>query len=180
MSYPFSVPIIPRSDAVLVCIPIDYIPFFRTFFESMQRRQTWRTDADFITAYQVFAQIEVDMTNGCISDLIESNNRLYRLLDAALFGRSYTLADDDPLTIYPVIPAVPVLTLGAQPSLLSRAKRINEVVENALNGDIFADLSNNTSMRAQLQTIIEKLETSGGALDDDMLAQLELIVGLLA
>lgn len=70
MSYPFTAPQNISTDSVLVCVPVDYIPFFRTFFEQMQRRQTWRSHADYAAAYQVFAQIEVNMVSGCIADLI--------------------------------------------------------------------------------------------------------------
>lgn len=169
-----------ESACYLVPIRAALIPFVAGSLRQLEVREAWQSEADYESAYNAIAEFEACIMKACLDDYIESNRQIYRLLDVALFGRSYTLADDDPLTIYPVIPAVPPLALGAQPSLLSRAKRMNEVMENALNGDTFTDLQNATSMRAQLQTIIEKLEASGGALDDDMLSQLQLIVGLLA
>lgn len=169
-----------ESACYLVSIRAALIPFVAGSLRQLEAREAWQTEADYESAYNAIAEFEACLMKACLDDYIESNRQIYRLLDVALFGRSYTLADDDPLTIYPVIPAVPVLTLGAQPSLLSRAKRTNEVIENALNGTTFTDLANSTSMRGQLQEIIEKLEAGGGELDDDMLAQLQLIVGLLA
>lgn len=168
------------TPCYLVPIHAALLPFVAGSLRQFEAGAEWQTEADHEAAYNAFAEIEACMTKFCADELIESNRQIYRLLDTALYGRTYTLADNDPLTIYPAIPLVPLDTLGSTPSLLSRAKRMNEVLENALNGDTFTDLGNSTSMRAQLATIIEKLEASGGALDDDMLAQLQLIVGLLA
>ena len=45
---------------------------------------------------------------GGMNELVESNNRLYRLMDTALNGRVYTVDSTEPLLITPAIADVPI------------------------------------------------------------------------
>ncbi len=102
----------PDGAYALLCIPVSFIPFFRRFFEDLQVRQRWQTREDWYQAYQVFATMESQLMSGCLTDLVESNNRLYRLLDSALNGTVYTADGATPPAVTPEIPAAPATPDG--------------------------------------------------------------------
>lgn len=170
-----------ESRCVLVPLHLALVPFVAGALRELETRRPWQTDQDHEAAYNAVAEIEATMLNTCLEELVEGNKRLYRLLDGALYGRSYTVADEDPLTIYPEIPLVPN-TEAELPGLVTRFQRIEHVIDNGINGTYYAgEYESNTSMRNQLAVIIEILQTQGqGSLDDDMLQQLITIAGLVA
>ncbi len=89
-SYEFPSVAYNQDHYALVCVNIALIPFFRLFFAHMQERYSWKSRDDWLLGYQAFAEIEEMLMAGCLTDLVESNNRLYRLLDSALNGTVYT------------------------------------------------------------------------------------------
>jgi hypothetical protein len=82
-----------------------------------QLRGYWQTEEDYEQGYNAFAELQVAMSGRCITDLVESQNRIYRLLDTALNGVVYTASGDVPPLVTPEIPAVPVGDIGAAPGL---------------------------------------------------------------
>lgn len=178
---PFSFPIGYReTTCYLVPVRAALIPFLAGALRIYEAREAWQTEADYNAAYNAFAELEASLMKNCIDELVESNRQIYRLVDSAFYGRTYTVVDSDPLVVAPSIPAVPDATLGGIPGTLSRLKRINELLENALLGYQFDDLPTRAGMIAMLEIIISELQVPDATLDDEMLAKLAEIAGLLA
>lgn len=97
----------------------------------MQRRYPWRTREDWYNGYQAFAELEEMLMNGCLQQLLESNNRLYRLLDTALNGTQYSAAGD---VITPAIPAVPPDSATATNAMRAHISRMWQLLENDIAG----------------------------------------------
>lgn len=166
----------------LVPIRAALVPFVAGALRQLESREAWQTETDYEAAYNALAEFEACMTRLCVDDLIESQRQIYRLLDVALFGRGYVadVGPDGETIITPEIPATP--NTGAQlPGLIERAAKLERLMDNAINGTFYQDYESNTSMRVEIVRIREILEQQGtGALDDDMLGQLQIIAGLLA
>jgi hypothetical protein len=118
------------------------------------------------------------MTLTCVQDLVESNNRLYRLIDWSLNGRVYDAGDSPPDSITPAIPDVPNTDISS-PGMVRTQVVIRNMLSNALNGDVNDDFSILPSIRDQLQSIIDGLAADDTSLED-VLSELEIIAALLA
>lgn len=119
-NYLFPITAYQADNCTLLCVNTALIPFFRLFFADMQKRDRYATRDDWWHGYQAFAELEEMLMSGCVQQLIEGQNRLYRLLDTALNGVAYT-ATTDPATqittITPDQPVVPATTVGVAPGL---------------------------------------------------------------
>lgn len=137
----YTCPDLTNAPGALLCVPIPLIPFFRQFFAEMQRTYPWRTRDDWYRGYQAFAQMEETLMAGCLTDLVESNNRIYRLLDTVLNGAGYfstpNPADPDRPLIYPDIPATPPVQTTHGYALRAQIARIYQLMENAATGAEF-------------------------------------------
>ncbi|NTV62574.1 MAG: hypothetical protein HGA65_03425 [Oscillochloris sp.] len=94
----------------LICVNTAFIPFFRIFFAEMQDRKRWATREDWWRSYQVIAEMEEMLMTGCVTQLIEEQQRLYRLIDSIFNGAIYTATTNQTTnitTISPDIPAIP-------------------------------------------------------------------------
>jgi hypothetical protein len=152
-----------EANSALLCVPIAFLPFLRRGYEVLQERDTWYNRETWWRAYQIAAWIEEQALMGCMNDLVESHERLYRLLDRAINGTEYTTAPDPDtpgeVLITPEIPEVPPTTPAIAPGLLARLERLIAIQDNFANGRIYlpdgnnpADpqLDNAVSMRQQL------------------------------
>lgn len=54
---------------------------------------------------------------GCLTDLVESNRQIYRLIDTIFNGTTYTTDSATPPTVTPAIPAAPANAVGDAPGL---------------------------------------------------------------
>ncbi len=106
MRYTFP-PDYSERTCYLVPINVTLIPMVAGALRFFEKRGSWETEQDYEQGYTAFAELQVCLMKACIDDLVESNNRLYRLLDTALYGRVYQLVTTEPLTITPEIPPVP-------------------------------------------------------------------------
>jgi hypothetical protein len=146
---------IEGEETYLIAINASLVPIVSGLLARMSNRYEWLTDADYEQGYNAFAHLRGCMLSCPLSELLESNNRLYRLLDRAYFGTEYSLITNEPLVIEPPISAIPE-SEAVWPGTIYQ-------LEDA---------------RTKLQAIIDKLET-GGELDADMLEQLTIIAGLI-
>lgn len=113
-------------------MPIPLIPFFRQFFAEMQRRYPWRTREDWYHGYQAFAELEEQLMSGCLQQLIDSNDRIYRLLDSTLNGTQYS--ESGAGVISPAIPTTPISTTNATNAMRAHISRIWQLLENDIAG----------------------------------------------
>lgn len=161
----YTCPDLADAPGALLCVPIPLIPFFRRFFADMQRNYTWRTREDWYNGYQAFAQMEETLMAGCLRDLVESNDRIYRLLDTALNGTFYS-STPDPETEQPIIiPPIPTTPPGEVTSFLAlraQVARLRQLAENAATGAQFGadsaldgtvSLDYDGSWRARLEAV---------------------------
>jgi hypothetical protein len=142
----------------------------------LEEPRIWE-EADYEQAYHAIADMEATMTLTCVADLVESNNRLYRLLNWSLNGQVYDAGDDPPTTITPAIPVVPNTDISS-PGVVRTQVVIRNMLSNALNGDINSDFDITPSIREQLQSIIDGL-TADDTDIEDIVSKLEIIAALL-
>lgn len=179
MASAFQFPLIDETtECALLVLPLPLLPFALGALGQLQAREYWQTDADWHAAYEAIAEIEANAMQSCVSDLIESNNRIYRLLDAAMFGRVYSVVSGDPLEIEPAIPDVPDMT-AINPGLVSRIALIEKCLDNAMNGTQYTEFSATPGIRQKLQELID-IASQQGQLDDEMLGKLIEIAALMA
>lgn len=150
----FPTPVEPARSYV-ICIPAELVPLVSGLFAKMCERRVWATDEDYEEGYNTFAHLRGCMLACSMKQLLESNDRLYRLVDRAFFGTEYSLVSNEPLVIEPPISAIP---------------------ESAINWP--GQLWQIEDARAKLQQLID-LQTTEGNVDADMLEELIKIAGLL-
>jgi len=153
------------------------LPIIAGRIAELEEERIWIV-ADYPAAYQAIAQFEACMSVTCLSDLLESNDRIYRLIDAGLFGRVYDAGDNPPLTITPVIPSVPDLDF-ANPGALGKLEHIDQGLQSFVGGIDTPNYSGTPNVLSLLQQVIDALGTEDADIGS-LLTQLELIAGLLA
>lgn len=168
----------PPYDCELAVFPVAVVPFALGALEERTKRFIWASDADWLRGEQLVRSLQVSLLTGCLDELLESNRQIYRLFDAAMFGRVYTVVTSDPLEISPAIPDVPDMT-AANPGLVARIALIEKCLDNAMNGTQYTEFSDTPGVRAKLQELIDVIQQTG-QLDDEMLEQLVQIGLLLA
>ena len=167
------------SRCYLVAINAALVPLVAGALELFQQRYAWQTDEDYERGYNAFAALRACMMRTCIDDLIESNDRLYRMLDTAIFGRQYSVISTDPLEVSPAIAPTHDLVIEDNASALGRMETLQQLLDNALNGTETPQFDRADGVRDLLEQIRDSLATNG-ELDDDMLAKLIEIAALLA
>jgi len=113
----------------------------------------------------------------CAVDFTKSVDRLYMLLDSALYGHTYT-AEGEPLVITPTIPDVPD-TEAFPGGLLDMTLRSYEMLNNSLNGVVTAEFTDVDSIKARLQAILDAINADN-ELEAEQLAELIQILAALA
>lgn len=102
-------------------VPIDaaLVPIIAGTMRKFFDRGVWESGDDYEAGYNAFAQLLANMATVTLSDLVESNRQIYRLLDAALNGTAYSASTDQAgaTTVTPAIPAAPANEVGAAPGL---------------------------------------------------------------
>lgn len=164
------------KGCALVAIDMTLLPIVAGKLRELEEERSWEQQ-DYQQAYRAIADLESCMTSLCVQDLVESNDRLYRLIDAGIFGRVYTAGAEPPGTITPVIPAVPDLSF-ADPGALSKMERVSQLLQSRLNGDDTPNYSGTPNIPALLQAIIDALNADDTNLEG-ILAALEQVVILL-
>lgn len=163
----------------LVAINASLIPYVAGALRFFEKRGTWLTDADYEAGYNAFAELQVCMMKLCVDRLIESNDRLYRMLDTAIYGKTYEVITTDPLVVDPPIGAVHALAFDDVNSILGRMEDQRQLLQNALNGTETPNYDRANGVRDLLEQLITAVQ-AGETTDEDMLAQLVQIAGLLA
>lgn len=105
------------EECIIIAFDKSLLPMIAGALRPFEKRYSWVSEEDYELGYNAFAQVQADMANNCLNELIESNNRLYRLLDTALNGTVYSATGDSPPVVTPAIPAAPPAEIGAAPGL---------------------------------------------------------------
>lgn len=134
---------IDELDGFFVFVPSSFIPIWAGTLGELSQRWVWYSDDDWAIAYQIIARLRACMLTCPAKELIEGNNRIYRLLSSAMFGTVWSVASTEPLVIEPSIPDVPDMSLQLPGNLAQ--------IQDA---------------RAKLQTIIDSMASD----DEDIAA----------
>jgi len=178
MKYIFPADYEERS-CYLVAINASLIPMVAGALRFYEKRGTWRNDADYESGYNAFAQLQACFMKCCIDDLIESNDRMYRMLDTAIYGTAYEVTSSEPLVVEPIIWPTHALTIADPESILGRMEDQRQLLENALNGIDTPTYSRPDGIRDLLEQLIVAAEAESN-LDPEMLAKLAEIAVLVA
>lgn len=168
-----------QRTCYLVAINASLIPIVAGLLRQLEVRGVWETEQDYELGYNAIAELESVFMKLCIDNLIESNDRLYRMLDTAIYGREYAIASLDPLTVEPAINPTHVLLIENQDSILGRMDTQRQLLENALNGTITPQYARPQGARDALDQILLALQEQQ-TLDPEILAKLAEIALLVA
>jgi hypothetical protein len=166
-----------ENNLSLVTVPKAAIPFFRRLWEILQDRSTWYDRESWFRGYQVAAWLEEMLMTNAFTDLVEGQNRIYRLLDTALNGTEYTATPDGfgGYTFEPEIATVPPVSASAPNALRAHVGRLWRLVENSTSGATYGAgagidgapaLGDDQSDRAALRELLDQVETLLGDIKD--------------
>jgi hypothetical protein len=179
MRYTFPSDYAERSCYV-VAINASLIPLVAGALKHFLERRSWHDDAEYELGYNAFADLQRCMMKCCIDDLLASNDRLYRMVDTALYGTEYTIEATDPeLIVTPEISATHDLTIEHADSILGRMEDMRQLLQNGLNGTETPNYDRANGVRDLLEQLITAAEAES-ELDPEMLAKLAEIAVLLA
>jgi hypothetical protein len=135
----YSFPATYGTKCYLVPIDAALVPLVSGALNKFQEQYVWETREDWQQGYNAFAQLQGALVNNCLIDLVESNNRIYRLLDTALNGTQYTSspnpADPERPLVEPAIPASPATVAPTSAAALrAQIARLWQLSENAATG----------------------------------------------
>lgn len=157
------------GNYALLSVNIALIPFFRLFFADIQKRSHYATREDWYRSYQAFAEIEEMLMSGSLQQLIEGQNRLYRLFDTSFNGVVYTATTDQDTqitTVTPDQPVVPAATVGVAPGLRRQLLDMQGIINAGWFGiggqpATLADVVNSLRVGSagQKQTILDTLRS---------------------
>lgn len=177
------------APCVLAPINVRIVPYVAGALAKYEKPAAWATFDDYRAGYNAIAEVQACMTALCARDLVQAQERLYRLLDTALLGTAYSVTGTDPDTLEPIIsppiPDVPATT-AVLPGLVQRVARLEALLDNAYNGTLYLEYDQTPSLRQELENIrtqLAQLNTeldTKGELDDDMLIELGKVVLALA
>ena len=160
----------------LVPIDIALLPIVAGMIAPLEDEWVWQ-EGDYPQAYRAVADLEAVMTQLCVAELVESNNRLYRLINYSLNGQVYEAGDNPPDSITPSIPDVPNTDISS-PGMVRTLVVVRNMLSNALNGDINSDFALSPSIRELLQGIIDAFSADDADIGE-IISQLEAIAVLL-
>lgn len=163
----------------LVAIPKPLVPFVGGLMRILEQRGFWATQADFVRGYTAVTEFERCLMATCLDVLLQQNDAMYRMLNTALMGVAYTTVSTDPLVVTPAIAPHINLDIHDEDSFMGRIDRLTQMLDNRIAGTdtpLYADLP---GLKQQLQSILDAIG-SGDTDVSSILAQIELVVGLLA
>jgi hypothetical protein len=167
-----------QNGCYLVPLDAALVPHVAGALRRLEERGYWVSDEDHERGYNAIAAVYISMANNCLDELIEAQNRLYRLLDTNLSGTEYLASEiNGVITVLPAIPPAPLAPLR---SIHSRLERLEYLLDNAYNGGVYLpDFGDTDSIRDLLRQLITSVQQTDD-LDDDQLARLVEIATLLA
>lgn len=172
------VPPDPPDVCELAIFPVAVVPYALGALEARAPRHIW-ADEHYVRGEQLIRRLQLALLCGGLQELLESNNRLYRMLDTAIYGVGYTVQSTDPLVVSPEIPPQRTMGIYDDSSILGRMESLKQLLENALNGTETPQYDRANGVRDLLEQLITAIQNSG-QLDDEMLAKLAEIALLVA
>lgn len=167
-----------EEPCYLVSIPKPLVPYVGGLLKMLENRGFWASEGDYVRGYTATIETEACLMSTCLNVLLQQNDALYRLLNTALLGETYTTVSPDPLVITPAIDPYVSLAILDQDSLIGRIDRLTQLVDNRLAGTETPLYDTLPGIKQQLEDIIAAL--AEGTDLTDVIANLEAIALLLA
>jgi len=167
------------APCYIVAINEMLVPYVAGMLQIMEKRGFWASDSDYEQGYNAVVALEGCMMATCLTDLIASQDRMYRMMNTAIFGQLYDVTIGPPLVVTPEIAPAVTLDVLDRDSIMGRLDRIAQLVDNAINGTETPLYTYSPSVKALLQSIIDAI----GADETDLssiLSELETIALLVA
>lgn len=158
------------------CVAV--VPFALAALEHRIPRYVW-TEESYLRGTQLVRSLQLSLICGGLKEITDRQDALYRMLDTAMFGTTYSIIESDPLEVEPVINPTHGLVIEHADSLLGRMEDSRQLQQNALNGTETPLYDRANGVRDLLEQLITALEASDD-LDPDMLAKLSEIALALA
>lgn len=159
------------------------IPYLLGSMWTREQRYHWITADDARDGRQMLAKQGAAMLLGAADRIIESVDRVYRLIDVVNNGAVYTYSGlgtlASPYVYSPGLPVVPSAAPGDEPSVKFSLEKLLRLQDNLTNGTTYGDAPDDRNFRQQLDDIKAALE-SGESLDPEILAELVQILAALA
>lgn len=169
----------PPDTCEIAIFPVAVVPYALAALESRATRYTWDDDS-YLRGNQLIRSLQMALLCGGLKEITERQDSLYRMLDTALFGRTYEVLETIPeLIVAPAIEPTHDLAIENEDSIFGRLEDSRQLLQNALNGTITPNYDQPIGVRELLDLIKTAVE-AGGSLDDDMLAKLAEIALALA
>lgn len=168
-----------EQPCFLVAVPRPLAPYVGGLMRIAEYRGFWSSDDDYYRGYTAVIEFEGCLMATCLQDFIRLQESQYRMLDLALFGKEYSVVDEETGNVTPGIPLVHEAIFNADFGVLAGVDRLTQLVDNTVNGTATALYSYDPSVKALLQSIIDAL----GAEDTDIgevITKLEVIAALVA
>jgi len=162
----------------LVAIPRPLVPYVAGLLKIGEQRGFWASEVDYTRGYTAIIELEECLMTTCLDVLLQQNDALYRLVNTALLGVSYTTVSEDPLVVTPAIAPHVNLDIHDQDSLMGRIDRLTQLLDNRLAGTDTPLYSDLPGIKQQLQTIIDNMSTDDTDLTT-IISDLEAIALLL-
>jgi len=167
-----------EQPCFLVAIPRPLVPYVGGLLKILEQRGFWQSEGDYLQGYTATLELEACLMSTCLTDLLEQQNALYRMVNTALFGVTYATVTVNPLVVTPPIAPHVTLDVHDQDSLLGRIDRLTQLVDNRLAGTDTPLYSELPGIKQQLEEIIAAI---GEGTDlTEVISQLEGIAVLLA
>jgi hypothetical protein len=162
----------------IAVFPIAVVPFALGALEYRIPRYVWADDS-YLRGVQLVRSLQMALLYGGLREITDRQDALYRMLDVAIFGTSYTVVSDDPLIVEPLVSPTHTLDILDDTSILGRLELQKQLLENALNGTETSNYDRVNGVRDLLEAIQAAIEAETD-LDPEMLAKLAEIALALA
>lgn len=163
----------------LVAVPRPLVPYVGGLLKILEQRGFWASSTDYLRGYTAVIELEECLMTTCLDVFLRKQEALYRMLDTALYGKVYEVVSEDPLVIEPGIPDVHEAIFQPDFGIMFQLDKLTQLTDNSLNGTEVPLYDNPPSIRDKLEEVRQAILDSAGD-DSDLLAELEIIAGLLA
>lgn len=165
------------SEIAGFCVAV--VPYALGALETRATAHTWSEDS-YLRGNQLIRSLQMAMLCGGLKEITDRQDALYTMLGTALFGTTYSVVSTEPELVFdPAIEPTHALTIESDESIFGRMELQKQLLENALNGTETPNYAEPLGIRELLANLIAAVE-AGETNDEDMLAELIQIAGLLA
>jgi hypothetical protein len=165
------VPADPPDVCELAVFPVAVVPFALGALEYRIPKYVWADDS-YARGVQLIRSLQMAILCGGMKELIESQDRMYRMLGTAIYGTVYEVVATDPeLIVTPIIEPTHLLEIENDESILGRMELMKQLLENGINGTATPNYDRENGIRDLLELIKAAIEAESD-IDADMLAKL--------